>query len=59
MTPRGRLVRVGQGDAREEVYTELTNPTREEENQKEIPPQPPLLCSRSRSLSQPPYPAPE
>ena len=51
MMLRGRLVRVGQGDAREGAYTELTNSTREEENQKEIPPQPPPLHSRSRSLS--------
>ena len=41
MTLQGRLIRVGQGDTREGVYTELTNPTREEDNQEEIPPQPP------------------
>ena len=58
MMLRGRSVRAGQGDTREGVYTELTNPTKEGENQKEIPPQPPPLHSRSRSLSPSPYPAP-
>ena len=54
MMLRGRM---GQDNIREGEYTKLMNPTKEEGNQKEIPPQPPPLPSRSRSLSLPPYPA--
>ena len=57
MMLRGRTVRMGQDNAREGEYTELTNPTKEKGNQKEVPPQPPLLPSRCRFLSLPPYPA--
>ena len=57
MILRGRMIRAGQDNTGKKVYTELTNPTRELERQKEIPPQPPPLPRRSRSLSPPPYPA--